>query len=105
MITSTLGESNYPELRVSLHHDDAVARGISEGDVVRVFNDLGEVICRARISDRLRQSVVSIPKGAWRKSSLNGRTSTVLCPSTVNVVGGGACYNDARVEVTRAYDR
>jgi hypothetical protein len=34
------------------------------------------------------------------KSSLNGRTSTALTPATVNVVGGGACFNDARVEVS-----
>ena len=102
MITSTLGEDNYPELRVSLHRSDAAARGISDGDVVRVFNEWGEVVCRARWSDRLRDGVVSIPKGAWRKSSLNGRTSTALCPATTNIVGGGACYNDARVEIERA---
>ena len=38
-------------------------------------------------------------KGAWRKSSLNGMTSTALTPATINVVGGAACFNDARVEV------
>jgi hypothetical protein len=47
----------------------------------------------------LRAGVVSLPKGAWMKSSLNGRTSTALTPSNVNVVGGGACFNDARVQV------
>jgi hypothetical protein len=40
-----------------------------------------------------------MPKGAWRKSSRNGQTATALAPAHVNVVGGGACYNDARVEV------
>lgn len=101
MISSTFGEFNYPELRLALHPDDARARGIAEGDTVRVFNELGEVICRAQLSDRVRPGVVSMPKGAWQKSSKNGRTSTALCPATANVVGGGACYNDARVEVSR----
>jgi len=101
MISSTLGEWNYPELRVTLHPGDAAARGISEGQVVRVFNELGEVVCRAQISGRMREGVVSIPKGAWRKSSRNGRTATALCPATTNVVGGGACFNDARVEIAR----
>jgi hypothetical protein len=32
---------------------------------------------------------------------MNGQTSTALCPAHVNVVGGGACYNDARVQVER----
>ena len=104
MISSTLGEFNYPELRVAIHPADATPRGVSNGDVVRVFNDLGEVVCRAQVSDHVREGVVSMPKGAWRKSSLNGRTSTALCPATTNVVGGGACYNDARVEVARAGD-
>jgi anaerobic selenocysteine-containing dehydrogenase len=99
MISSTLGEFNYPELFVTLHPADAAQRGIAEGDEVRVFNDLGEVICRANLSDRLRLGVAAIPKGAWRKSSRNGQTSNALSPAHVNVVGGGACYNDARVEV------
>ena len=101
MITSTLGEFNYPELWVTLHAADAAARGIAEGDTVRVFNELGEVICRAHVGDRIRSGVAAMPKGAWRKSSRNGKTSTALSPSHVNVVAGGACYNDARVEVER----
>jgi anaerobic selenocysteine-containing dehydrogenase len=101
MITSTLGEFNYPELRVTLNPQDAAARSIAEGNPVRVFNQLGEVVCRADLSDRLREGVVVIPKGAWRKSSRNGRTATALCPATISEVGGGACYNDARVEVEK----
>jgi anaerobic selenocysteine-containing dehydrogenase len=67
---------------------------------VRAFNDLGEVVCRAEISDRIREGVVSIPKGAWRKSSRNGHTATALCPATTGTAGG-ACFNDARVELSR----
>lgn len=101
MISSTLGEFNYPELRITLHPDDAAPRGLVDGDQVRVFNDLGEVVCGVEISDRISRSVASMPKGAWMKSSANGRTSTALCPDAVNIVAGGACYNDARVEVER----
>jgi anaerobic selenocysteine-containing dehydrogenase len=101
MISSTLGEFNYPELRLTIHPIDAAARGIHEGDAVRIFNELGEVICLAQISARIREGVVSLPKGAWRKSSRNGFTSTALCPADINEVGGGACFNDARVEVAK----
>jgi len=100
MISSTLGEYNFPELSVAMNPADASARGIAEGAQVRVYNELGEVICVARLNDRLREGVVAMAKGAWRKSSRNGLTSTALCPATVDNVGGGACYNDARVEVT-----
>jgi anaerobic selenocysteine-containing dehydrogenase len=101
MISSSLGEFNYPELCVDLHQRDAAARGIADGDEVRVFNDLGEVICRARVRGKVRPGVVLMPKGAWRKSSRNGRTSTALCPAAVNAVGGAARFNDARVEIER----
>ena len=99
MISSTFGEFNYPELFVDMHADDAATRRIGDGDRVRVFNELGEVRCRARVRGKVRAGVVSMPKGAWRKSSLNGMTSTALTPATINVVGGAACFNDARVEV------
>jgi anaerobic selenocysteine-containing dehydrogenase len=68
---------------------------------VRVWNDLGEVQCVARVDAHVRAGVVALPKGAWMKSSKNGRTSTALTPSTVSAVGGGACFNDARVDVAR----
>jgi anaerobic selenocysteine-containing dehydrogenase len=101
MISSTLGEYNYPELRVTLHPADAAARGIRESDWVRVFNELGEVECRALVSASVRPGVAVIPKGAWRKSSRNGQTATALCPAHVHADVGGACFNDARVEVVR----
>ncbi|MGE0680935.1 MAG: molybdopterin-dependent oxidoreductase [Candidatus Binatia bacterium] len=103
MITSSLGEFNYPELHLTIHPTDAAARGIHEGDTVRIFNALGEVVCLAQISARIRAGVVSLPKGAWRKSSRNGFTSTALCPADINEVGGGACFNDARVEVEKQF--
>jgi hypothetical protein len=42
-----------------------------------------------------------MPKGAWRKASLNGKTSTALTPADVSTVAGGACFNDARIEVRK----
>jgi len=101
MVSSTFGEFNYDELVVTVHPEDAAARGIADGEDVRVFNDLGEVVCRAEVRPTVCPGVVSMPKGAWRKSSRNGSTSTALCPDHVNVVGGGACYNDARVEIAQ----
>jgi anaerobic selenocysteine-containing dehydrogenase len=101
MISSTLGEFNLPQLTLTMNPADASRRWIEDGDTVRVFNELGEVICQARVSDRVREGVVSMPKGAWRKATRNGATSTALCPAHVNQVGGGACYNDARLEVER----
>ena len=101
LISSTLGEFNLDELRVMVHPVDAESRNIATGDDVRVHNDLGEVVCKASVSDSVRVGVVSMPKGAWSRSSQNGLTASALCPAHVNEVGGGACYNDAWVEVEK----
>ncbi|MCZ6915431.1 MAG: molybdopterin-dependent oxidoreductase [Gemmatimonadetes bacterium] len=102
MISSTLGEFNYEELVVTMHPEDAGPRNLADGDQVKVYNELGEVVCLVEVRTMVRPGVVSMPKGAWVKSSRNGSTSTALCPASVNVVAGGACYNDARVEVVRS---
>ena len=39
------------------------------------------------------------PKGLWRRSSYNGSTSNALVPDSLTDLGGGACFNDARVQV------
>jgi anaerobic selenocysteine-containing dehydrogenase len=101
MTNSTSGEWSYSTLDLTIHPDDAAARRIRGGDTVRAFNRQGEVHCCARVSDSTRVGVVSMPKGVWMKASRNGRTGTALCPPSVDNVGGGACFNDARVEVER----
>lgn len=50
---------------ITLHRDDAVARGIEDGDLVRVFNDRGACLAAARLSDRIRRGVVRLSTGAW----------------------------------------
>ena len=47
----------------------------------------------------LRPGTVAIPKGLWRKSTFNGSTSNALVPDSLTDLGGGACFNDARVQV------
>ena len=50
---------------VTIHPDDARARGIEDGDVVRLFNDRGQCLAGARVSDAIRPGVVVLPTGAW----------------------------------------
>jgi anaerobic selenocysteine-containing dehydrogenase len=100
-ISSTLGELRAGPARLYMHPDDADARGLSEGDMVRVFNALGEVHCLVTIGDRIARGTVSLPKGLWRHNTFNEFTATALAPDTLTDLGGGACFNDARVEVAR----
>jgi anaerobic selenocysteine-containing dehydrogenase len=98
-INSIFGEFNLPHPTLRVHPTDASARGIRDGEPVRVYNDLGEVHVRVSVRDDLRPGVVALPKGLWRSSTLNGATATALTPDDLTDIGGGACFNDARVEV------
>jgi anaerobic selenocysteine-containing dehydrogenase len=98
-ISSTLGELPRPDVRLSMHPADAAARGLADKDLVRVFNELGEVHCELCVSAAMRPGTVSLPKGLWRRSTRNGFTATALAPATLSDLGGGACFNDARVQV------
>ena len=98
-ISSTLGELRPGIARLKLHPEDAHARSIGEGDTVRVFNDLGEVDCEASVTPEIRPGTVSLPKGLWARSTFNGSTANALVPDTLTDIAGGACFNDARVQV------
>ena len=50
---------------IRLHPGDARARGIAEGDVVRVFNDRGACLAGAVLDPNLRPSVAQLSTGAW----------------------------------------
>jgi len=98
-ISSTLGELPRPDVKLSMHPDDAAARGLADKDMVRIFNELGEVHCELSVHSRIRPGTVGLPKGLWRRSTRNGFTATALAPDTLSDLGGGACFNDARVQV------
>ena len=48
-----------------MHPDDATARGIAGGEIVRVFNTRGAVRARARPTRDILRGVVALPTGAW----------------------------------------
>jgi len=98
-ISSTLGELRPGVARLKMHPEDAAARSLSDADPVRVFNDLGEVHCEVTVTPEVRPGTVSLPKGLWAKSTFNGATGNALVPDSVTEIAGGACFNDARVQV------
>ena len=103
-ITSQLFELT-PEksARVTLGPVEAAQRNLRDGDHVRLYNSFGEVLAILSVSDELPPGVAALPKGLWLRSTLNGRTSNALVPDHVDSIGGGACYNDARIEIERAF--
>lgn len=98
-ITGTFGHMRARPAGLAIHPLDAEAREVEDGAAVRVFNGLGEVWCHARVTRDVRPGVVEMAKGLWDRESESGNSPNALCPDTLSDLGGGACFNDARVEV------
>jgi anaerobic selenocysteine-containing dehydrogenase len=101
-ISSTFGQLRDKPAEIEISPRDASSRGITSGAAVRVWNDLGEVRCIARVESTLRAGVLVLAKGFWRKHTANGHTANALIPESVADLGGQATYNDARVEIALA---
>ena len=89
---------------VWLHPDDARARGISDGERVRVFNDRGATVLLARVTKRMARGAVSIKEGAWFTPDASG-TDTRGCANVLTDDRAAPCgattYNTNQVDVMR----
>jgi anaerobic selenocysteine-containing dehydrogenase len=104
--TSTFGGLRYSdEVWLDMHPQDAAARRLTDGMMVRVWNDLGEVHLRLRVTEDVRPGVICALKGAWFRTSDNGQTVSALVPTHYADLCEGACFNDTRVEVARLVDQ
>ena len=81
---------------------DADARGIADGDTVRVFNDRGEYRCVARVNERARAGVVHGLGVWWRKYGLDGTNVNELTHQRLTDLGRAPSFYDCLVEVERA---
>ena len=48
-----------------MHPKDATARGIADGDIVRLHNARGSCLAAVRLTEDIRPGVVQLPTGAW----------------------------------------
>ena len=88
--------------KVTVAPGEAKQRGLHHGDEVRIRNSFGSVVATLAVSDEVPEGVASLPKGLWRRNTKNSFTANALAPDHVDSIGGGACYNDARVEIERS---
>ena len=71
---------------LTMHPQDARARGIEAGDIVRVFNDRGACLAGVRIDDGVRAGVVVLPTGAWYDPLVPGESGTLEKHGNPNVL-------------------
>lgn len=87
---------------VFLNRTDAEAKGIADGDTVRVFNQFGSVLRQATLLETLMPGQVGLTHGGWidlDEDEVNdlGGADNVLC----GTVGSGMCvsgYNNYNVD-------
>jgi trimethylamine-N-oxide reductase (cytochrome c) len=65
---------------------DAEARGIVDGDVVRVFNDRGQILAGAVVTDAVRPSVVVVNEGGWYDPVDGGQVGALDAYGDVNTL-------------------
>ncbi len=101
-----------PRCTLLVHPRDAAARGIAEGDPVRLTSRAGEVVVPAELSDEMMPGVVSLPHG-WGHGRPGTRTQVanahagvsandVTDTGFVDLLSGTAALTGVEVTVTRA---
>ncbi|MCU1285072.1 MAG: molybdopterin dinucleotide-binding region [Acidobacteriales bacterium] len=79
---------------------DANARGIRDGDAVRVFNSRGELTLKARVDGAVRAGVVAA-KLDWARLNPEGKNINVLTSETLTEIGAGATFYSCLVQVSK----
>ena len=80
---------------------DAEARGVSEASLVQIENDLGSIIVRALITDRVRDGEIFVPIHWTDQVSANARVDT-LVPSLKDPFSGQPASKSASVSLRPA---
>ncbi len=84
---------------VILHPEDARARGIGEGALVRIFNDRGAFLARARVRDAARRGLAVAPSIWWPKMCPGRRNANAVTSQATADMAGGATFYDVLVDV------
>lgn len=89
---------------VTMNTSDARDRGIVDGQKVRVFNDRGEMIITARVTERIMPGVVDIVEGAWytpdKQGIDRGGCTNILSRDTFSP-GGAFTSNTGLVQIKK----
>jgi len=62
---------------ITMNPKDAAERGLANGDVARVFNDRGSVLCGVVVTNEIRPRVVMIHEGSWYRPAESGQIGSL----------------------------
>ncbi|MEY3502676.1 MAG: hypothetical protein RL763_744 [Pseudomonadota bacterium] len=84
---------------LEIHPDDAAARGLQNGAMVRVFNDRGSYDCKAQLSTRAQPGMVVGLGVWWRKLGAKGTNVNELTSQNLTDMGRAPVFYDCAVQV------
>ena len=88
-----------PEPYIRISPVDAIKRSLIDGQKIRVFNQIGEVISSVKITNRVLPGLVVFPNGIWFNE---GGGVNQLISGQETDIGFGAAFHDNRVEIEGA---
>jgi anaerobic selenocysteine-containing dehydrogenase len=89
------------EPQLDIHPDDSAARGIVHGDMVRIFNDRGSFVCKARVTDKARAGLVVGLSVWWKKLAKDGKNANEVTSQQLTDMGRAPTFYDTLVQVER----
>jgi anaerobic selenocysteine-containing dehydrogenase len=106
-MNSTFGNRPDTDLQTSImaiHSADAAERGIVSGDAVRVFNDRGACVMKAKVNGEVSRGVVSAPSVRLIKRAPGSRNVNALVSERLTDLGGGPTFYSCLVQVEKSGD-
>jgi anaerobic selenocysteine-containing dehydrogenase len=91
------------EPHLDIHPVDAASRGIEHGEMVRIFNDRGSFVARARVTPKARAGLVVGLSIWWKKLASDGKNANEVTSQRLTDMGRAPTFYDTLVQVEKAY--
>jgi anaerobic selenocysteine-containing dehydrogenase len=89
------------EPHLDIHPDDCAARGIADGDMVRIYNDRGSFVAKARRTAKARPGLVVGLSVWWKKLASDGKNANEVTSQALTDMGRAPTFYDTLVQVER----
>jgi anaerobic selenocysteine-containing dehydrogenase len=90
------------EPHLDIHPNDAAARAISSDDIVRIFNDRGAFVAKARVTPKAREGLVVGLSIWWKKLATDGKNANEVTSQRLTDMGRAPTFYDTLVQVEKA---
>lgn len=93
------------EPHVDIHPIDAAERGIKNGEQVRIHNERGSFVAKARVTDRARKGLVVGLSIWWKKFAADGKNANEVTSQRLTDMGRAPTFYDVLVQVEKVESR